>query len=84
MFTTSYVATQAYQEIIEDGHPIVIINGRNIIEYIYDELEIRSVERLEAWLNLNYSAVTKKKVVGYNDYQDCILQVAEKTPRYGK
>lgn len=58
MFTTSYVATQAYQEIIEDGHPIVIINGRNIIEYIYDELEIRSVERLESWLRLNYSAVT--------------------------
>lgn len=83
MFTTSYVATQAYQEIIEDGHPIVIINGRNIIEYIYDELEIRSVERLESWLRLNYSAITKKKVVGYDDYQDYSLQAAEKTPHYG-
>ena len=26
MFTTSYVATQAYEEILKDGHPIVIIN----------------------------------------------------------
>lgn len=54
MFTTSYVANQAYQEIIEDGHPIVIINGKNIIDYIYDELEIRDVITLKTWLQKNY------------------------------
>lgn len=83
MFTTSYVATQAYQEIIEDGHPIVIINGRNIIEYIYDELEIRSVERLEEWLKLNYSAVSKKKSVQYVQNNSLGFMVADKTPKYG-
>ena len=54
MFTTSYIAAQAYKEIIEDGHPIVIINGKNIIDYIYEELEIRDVAKLNSWLNNNY------------------------------
>lgn len=54
MFTTSYVATQAYEEILKDGHPIVIINGKNIIEYIFNELEIRTVLDLEKWLLSNY------------------------------
>lgn len=84
MFTTSYVATQAYQEIIEDGHPIVIINGRNIIEYIYDELEIRSIEKLENWLKINYSAVSKKKNIVYYQQSKAGLLVADDTPKYGK
>lgn len=54
MFTTSYVAIQAYEEILKDGHPIVIINGKNIIEYIFNELEIRTVLDLEKWLLSNY------------------------------
>ena len=83
MFTTSYVATQAYQEIIEDGHPIVIINGRNIIEYIYNELEIRSIEKLEDWLKINYSAVSKKKTVGYYQKSESGLIAADNTPKYG-
>lgn len=54
MFTTSYIATQAYEEILIDGHPIVIINGKNIIEYVFNELEIRTVEKLMDWLVKNY------------------------------
>lgn len=84
MFTTSYVATQAYQEIIEDGHPIVIINGRNIIEYIYDELEIRSIEKLEDWLKINYSAVSKKKNIVYYQKSESELMVADNRPKYGE
>lgn len=84
MFTTSYVATQAYQEIIEDGHPIVIINGRNIIEYIYDELEIRSIEKLEDWLKINYSAVSKKKNIVYYQKSESELMVADNSPKYGE
>lgn len=82
MFTTSYVATQAYQEIIEDGHPIVIINGRNIIEYIYDELEIRTVENLETWLKTNYLASPKKTKVEYKKIDDNYLCVADTIPKY--
>lgn len=54
MFTTSYVAKQAYEEILKDGHPIVIINGKNIIEYIFNELEIRTISELEKCLTNNY------------------------------
>lgn len=54
MVTTSYVADQAYKEILEDGQPIVILSGRDIIDYIFDELEIRNVDSLKTWLELNY------------------------------
>lgn len=54
MVTTSYIADQAYKEVKEDGHPIVFINGKNIIDYIYDELEIRSDKQLLNWLIKNY------------------------------
>lgn len=54
MFTTSYIAKQAYEEILKDGHPIVIINGKNIIEYIFNELEIRTISELAKWLTNNY------------------------------
>jgi len=32
--TTSYVADQAYQEIIEDGHPVVIVAGADITKIL--------------------------------------------------
>lgn len=54
MITTSYVADQAYKEVIDDGHPIVFINGRDIIEFVFNELEIRSDSDLSKWLNNNY------------------------------
>ncbi|MEP7023378.1 MAG: restriction endonuclease, partial [Actinomycetota bacterium] len=34
LVTTSYVHSQAYQEIREDGHPVVILAGRDIIEIL--------------------------------------------------
>ena len=54
MVTTSYIADQAYKEVREDGHPVVFINGKNIIDYIFDELEIRTEKQLLSWLQMNY------------------------------
>lgn len=54
MITTSYIADQAYKEVVEDGHPVVFINGKNIIDYIFNECEIRTIENLTKWLNLHY------------------------------
>lgn len=54
LFTTSYISHQAYQEILDDGHPIVFINGKNIIDYVFNELEIRDTNSLKDWLNNNY------------------------------
>lgn len=34
LVTTSYVHAQAYQEIREDGHPVVILAGRDIVEIL--------------------------------------------------
>ena len=34
MFTTSYIDSQAYKEIIEDEHPIIIICGKDLIELL--------------------------------------------------
>lgn len=54
MFTTSYVGNQAYQEILEDGHPIVIINGKTISDFVFNELEIHDLRNLNNWLHNNY------------------------------
>lgn len=55
LVTTSYIGKQAYQEIIDDGHPVVIINGKNIIDYIFNELEIRTSKQLKEWLSNKFS-----------------------------
>lgn len=34
LITTSFVNRQAYQEIREDGHPVVVVSGRDIVELL--------------------------------------------------
>ena len=34
LVTTSYVHAQAYQEIREDGHPVVILAGRDLVKIL--------------------------------------------------
>ena len=36
LVTTSYVAEQAYKEILEDGHPVVIVSGVDIAKTLLD------------------------------------------------
>ena len=54
LVTTSFISKQAYIEVLEDKHPIVFITGRDIVEYIFHELEIRTLDSLEKWLKSNY------------------------------
>ena len=54
MVTTSYISQQAYQEILEDKHPIIIVNGRDIIDFIFDEYEIKTKTSLLLWLKKYY------------------------------
>ncbi|MET4540871.1 hypothetical protein ABIE37_002659 [Arthrobacter bambusae] len=35
LVTTSFLSSQAYQEIVEDGHPIIIISGGDIIDILH-------------------------------------------------
>ena len=55
MVTTSYVHQQAYQELLDDGHPIVLVTGRTIIDLIFDRCEIRTVKDLNEWLIREFS-----------------------------
>ena len=52
--TTSYVADQAYQEIIEDDHPVIIISGMDIVEILLQH-GIDSKEILSNWLESNFA-----------------------------
>lgn len=53
LVTTSFVAKQAYQEIVEDGHPISIISGGDIIEILYKN-GFYSMEKLRELLETNF------------------------------
>ena len=54
LLTTSYVSTQAFEEILEDGHSIVILSGKNVIDYIFNELELYDVKALVNFLKNKY------------------------------
>lgn len=53
LVTTSYVANQACEEIIEDGHPISIISRIDIIDILYKK-GINDISTLNKFLNDNY------------------------------
>ena len=50
LVTTSYVHDQAYREIREDGHPVVIIAGRDLV----DLLKGRDFDTVTAHLRSSY------------------------------
>ena len=55
LVTTSYVDVQAYREIKEDGHPIVVISGGDIVDFL--RLNGHStVEAVAAWLQSKFTA----------------------------
>ncbi len=51
--TTSTVDQQAYREIKEDGHPIVVIAARDIVELLRADGK-GSLESVRAWLNAEF------------------------------
>ncbi len=51
--TTSYVSQQAYEEIREDGHPVIIVAGRDIARILID-VGIRSQNDVLEWLKTNF------------------------------
>jgi hypothetical protein len=50
LITTSHLASQAYQEIREDGHPIIVISGGDIVKILLNK-GINSEATCENWLN---------------------------------
>jgi len=52
--TTSYVAEQAYKEIREDNHPVIVVSAVDIVRILTDS-GIGTVEKLDKWLEHNFS-----------------------------
>jgi restriction endonuclease Mrr len=50
LVTTSSVSKQAYSEIREDGHPIVVVSGSDICEILVTN-GIVSKSQCQSWLN---------------------------------
>lgn len=48
LVTTSYLASQAYSELKEDGHPVVMICGADIVQLLREK--IGSVGQIKKWL----------------------------------
>lgn len=53
LVTTSFVHSQAYSEIIEDGHPIIVISGRDIVD-VLRRSDIPTHPSIRPWLQGTY------------------------------
>ena len=49
MVTTSYINKQAYDEVKDDGHPIIMITGRDIVEIL--RTKQITIDNVEEWLD---------------------------------
>ncbi len=56
LVTTSYVDLQAYQEIKEDAHPIIVISGLDLVELLRMN-GLGSIDAVTAWLEREFSAI---------------------------
>lgn len=55
LITTSYVHSQAYQEILEDGHPVLIVSGSDIAA-ILRQTGHRDAKSVSNWLQATFAA----------------------------
>ena len=53
LVTTSYVDMQTYKEIVEDGHPIIIISAIDIVD-ILKKSGIKNSRDVKKWLESNF------------------------------
>lgn len=51
--TTSYLNSQAYRELKEDGHPVVVITGKDIVD-ILSRAGLNSIMDVTHWLESNF------------------------------
>lgn len=49
--TTSWVGLQAYKELVEDGHPVLVLSGRDILEILKSKKGISTEAGLLDWLS---------------------------------
>jgi hypothetical protein len=54
LVTTTFLADQAYQELVEDEHPIVVCAGGDIAELLIEKSGLGSASEAKAWLARTY------------------------------
>ena len=54
LVTTTYLADQAYSEIVEDEHPIIVCSGGDIARLILEKLGLDGAQSVTAWLANTY------------------------------
>ena len=60
MVTTSYIAKQAYEEVKEDKHPIVLVSGIDLVD-ICKSHDLDTLEKLEAWLKNQFQITIREQ-----------------------
>jgi hypothetical protein len=60
LVTTSYLAEQAYTEVVEDGHPIIICSGGDIAELMVVKRGFQSAKEASVWLTAAYPLMMKE------------------------
>ena len=74
MITTSYVDTQAYLEVVEDGHPILIVTASDIAAVLRKNAINSS--NIEEWLWSIDSDDTKQRLLSYS--KKCMDLIGQK------
>lgn len=54
LVTTSFLAHQAYEELVEDGHPIVVLAGGDLATLLTEKIGLSAAADCTAWLISNY------------------------------
>jgi Restriction endonuclease AspBHI N-terminal/Restriction endonuclease len=54
--TTSYINSQAYRELKEDRHPVVVVTGKDIVD-IFARVGLNSITDVTRWLESNFPKV---------------------------
>jgi hypothetical protein len=57
LVTTSYVAEQAYQELRDDAHPVVVLAARDLVQILADH-QLSSRTSVQAWLEREFPRVS--------------------------
>lgn len=63
MVTTSYIHEQAYREIREDGHPIIVFAGADIVSTLR-AVGITTIFALRAWLGQEFPSTSTYPAIG--------------------
>lgn len=53
MITTSWLHDQAYKEIVEDGHPVMILSGKAVIDLVR-QTGLNDCDAVTRWLELSF------------------------------